>query len=259
VNDPVWIGTSWKMNKTLAEARDFVSALPASDSWPEGVQPFVIPPHTAIAAVRAALPLDSPVILGAQNAHWEPRGAYTGEVSMGMVADAGARLVELGHSERREYFNETDETVALKVRAAVDNGLIPLVCVGESEQTHDAGGAVEWIAGQVDAALSQLTAEERTRVLLAYEPIWAIGDKGRPAEPSDIADVMAMLAERYGNPATQPTPGRVRAVLYGGSVNQQNASELLGVPGVDGLFVGRSAWDPAGFLELVQIASVFRK
>jgi triosephosphate isomerase len=246
VNRPIWIGTSWKMNKTLAEARDFVAALPASGAWPEGVQPFVIPPHTAIAAVREALAADSPVIVGAQNAHWEAAGAYTGEVSMRMVSDAGATLVELGHSERREYFNETDETVGRKVRAAVDAGLVPLVCVGESLETHDAGDAVPWIARQVEAALSLLAADEVSRVILAYEPIWAIGEKGRPARPDDIRGVMAMLAERYG---------KVRAILYGGSVNQQNAAELLQVPGTDGLFVGRAAWDAAGFVALVEIAA----
>ncbi|MEV0352482.1 triose-phosphate isomerase [Nonomuraea sp. NPDC050680] len=248
-----WIGTSWKMNKTLAEARAFVDGLVAARSALDGVRAFVIPAHTALAAVRERLPADVPVLIGAQNAHWEPAGAYTGEVSMGMVADAGATLVEIGHSERREYFGETDDTVALKVEAAIAAGLTPLLCVGEPAEVRAAGGEIDWVAGQVGRALSRLAAHDLHRVVIAYEPVWAIGDLGREALPYEIAPVMGMLAARFGPDGE--SPGRVAAVLYGGSVNRLNAAALLGVPGTDGLFIGRAAWDVAEFLELARIGA----
>ncbi|MGN9839275.1 triose-phosphate isomerase [Nonomuraea sp. H19] len=240
-----WIGTSWKMNKTLAEARAFADGLVAARSALDGVRAFVIPPHTAIAAVRERLPADVPVLIGAQNAHWEPAGAYTGEVSMSMIADAGATLVEIGHSERRQHFGETDDTVALKVEAAVAAGLTPLLCVGEPAGVRAAGGEIDWVAGQVSRGLSRLAAHDLRRVVVAYEPVWAIGDLGREAQPDEIAPVMEMLSTRF----------RLAAVLYGGSVNRRNAAELLGVPGTDGLFVGRAAWDVAEFVELLRIGA----
>jgi triosephosphate isomerase len=242
-----WIGTSWKMNKTLAEARAFADGLVSARSALDGVRAFVIPPHTAIAAVRERLPAGVPVLIGAQNAHWEPAGAYTGEVSMGMVADAGATLVEIGHSERRQHFGETDDTVALKVEAAVAAGLTPLLCVGEPAGVRAAGGEIGWVSGQVSRGLSLIAGHDLHRVVIAYEPVWAIGDLGREPLPYEIAPVMAMLSTRFG-PA-------VAAVLYGGSVNRRNAAALLGVPGTDGLFVGRAAWDVAEFVELVRIAA----
>ncbi|MBT2231417.1 triose-phosphate isomerase [Nonomuraea sp. NEAU-A123] len=245
-----WIGTSWKMNKTLAEARAFVDGLVAARSALDGVRAFVIPPHTAIAAVRERLPSDVPLLIGAQNAHWAPAGAYTGEVSMEMIADAGATLVEIGHSERRECFGETDDTVALKVEAAVAAGLTPLLCVGEPAEVRAAGGEIDWVAGQVSRGLSRIAAHDRHRVVLAYEPVWAIGDLGREALPDEIAPVMAMLSARFGE-----ARNGVAAVLYGGSVNRLNAAALLGVPGTDGLFVGRAAWDVAEFVELVRIGA----
>ncbi|MCW2877634.1 MAG: Sugar (pentulose and hexulose) kinase [Sphaerisporangium sp.] len=252
--DPMtWIGTSWKMNKTLAEARAFVDGMVAARSVLRGVQTFVIPPHTAIAAVRERLPCDVPVIVGAQNAHWEPGGAYTGEVSMGMVADAGATLVEIGHWERRAYFGETDDTVALKVEAAVAAGLTPLLCVGEPARVRSAGGEIDWIAAQVSRGLARLAAQDLHKVVIAYEPVWAIGDLGREALPHEIAPVMAMLSARLGPDGD--TRSRVAAVLYGGSVNRLNAAALLDVPGTDGLFIGRAAWQVADFLALVSIGA----
>ncbi len=244
-----WVGTSWKMTKTLTEARQFAGALSAratADAWP-GVQPFVIPPATALAAVSEILTPDHGVLLGAQNAHWEDSGAWTGEVSVPQVADAGARIVEIGHSERREHFAETIETTRLKVAATLRHGLIPLLCVGEDEHVNARGEAAPFIIGQVDGALRGLSAEQCQRVLIAYEPIWAIGENGRPATPEELAQPFAALNERFAD--------RVEAILYGGSVNTANAEQLLDVPGVQGLFVGRAAWDAGGFLELLEIAA----
>ena len=238
-----WVGTSWKMTKTLAEARAYAEGLRAAarpGRWP-GIQPFVIPPATALTTVRDALPPSSGVLLGAQNAHWEDAGAWTGEVSVPQVADAGAAIVEIGHSERREHFGDTDDVVNRKVAATLRHGLVPLLCVGEPDEVKLAGGSVEHVLAQVDAALAGIG--DLSRVLVAYEPVWAIGEHGRPAEPGDVADVVAALAERWG--------ARIAGILYGGSVSLTNAAELLFVPDVTGLFIGRAAWDVDGYVAIL--------
>ena len=246
----VWIGTGWKMNKTISEARDYAREIGAA-TIPAGVRVFVLPPHTAIAAVRDELPAASTVLVGAQNAHWGAEGAQTGEISMRMVADAGAEIVEMGHSERRASFGETDETVGLKVRAALDAGLIPLVCVGEPANVRDSGSADDFVVAQVRAAISDVAPEEVPSVIVAYEPVWAIGEAGRPATRVETGPVMAAIADVLS--ASSAGAG-CRALLYGGSVNAGNAEGLLADPNTDGLFVGRAAWTAAGLLELVGIA-----
>src|SRR4051812_18197932 len=177
---PLWVGTSWKMNKTLAEADSFVDEL-LRFPIPSGIQPFLLPAHTALARVRDRLPADGPVLLGAQNAHWASEGSWTGEISMRMAKDAGATLIEVGHSERREHFGETDRTVALKAAAAVAHGLIPLICVGEPLAIRDAGGAEDFVRAQVQIAVSEVAPAEIAQMIIAYEPIWAIGEHGTPA------------------------------------------------------------------------------
>ena len=233
----LWAGISWKMNGLIPFARDYALRLASqpADRW-KGVQLFVIPSSTALAAVHDALGDGSRVMLGAQNAHWEESGAWTGEVSVPQVADAGAQIVELGHSERREYFGETDRTINLKVKAVMRHGLRPLVCVGEPDATFQAGASSDYVSHQVEAALDGIP--DTTAVLLVYKPIWAIGDSGREPRPDDIADELSVLATQFGD--------SVEAILYGGSVNAANAAEILALPGVDGLFVGRSAWNVEG-------------
>lgn len=245
-----WVGTSWKMNKTIGETRAYCRRL-AEAAFPAGVQPFVLPPLTALAAARDELPPTSPVLLGAQNAHWAEDGAWTGEVSMAMVRDAGAALVEIGHSERREHFGETDGTVALKVAAAVRHGLIPLLCVGESRSIRAGGAAEEYVVGQLDAAVSAIPADAVSGILVAYEPVWAIGESGTPATPDEVAPVMAALSARLSE-----LTGAMgcRGLLYGGGVDLGNAPALLALDPVDGLFVGRSAWAVEGLLALVDVA-----
>jgi triosephosphate isomerase len=242
----LWVGTSWKMHKTQHEAVSFAArlleAVPTLQ-WP-GVQPFVVPPATAISALRGALPEQTSVIVGAQNAHWEDAGAWTGELSVPQVIDAGAALVELGHSERRQHFNETDESVNRKVQAALRHGIRPLVCVGESASVRSSGHAVEHVLGQTDAALRGV--QDVSSVLLAYEPVWAIGAAGREPQDGEVAEVTLALHAEFGDAVT--------AILYGGSVSAKNAARLLTVPGVAGLFVGRSAWAAEGFLRLLDIA-----
>ncbi|GAA1141753.1 triose-phosphate isomerase [Nesterenkonia lutea] len=250
-----WIGTSWKMNKTIGQARAYARGLRAELSdrgeMLDRVQPFVIPPATALAAVTEEMgPLANMaggIRIGAQNAHWEDSGAWTGELSIPQVKDAGATLIEIGHFERREHFGETVETTSWKVQAAVRHGLTPLLCIGESTQIREAGKTATFLLDQTRGALSALTVEQMSRVIIAYEPIWAIGAQGRPAKVGELREPFDVLAHEYG--------GRTEALLYGGSVTPGNASELLGIPGVNGLFVGRSAWTLSGYLELLEVAA----
>ncbi|MFE9886509.1 triose-phosphate isomerase [Streptomyces scopuliridis] len=246
----LWVGTSFKMTKSRAEAVAYAARLrSAVGAGIPGVQPFVLPSATALAEVSATLtaPAVSPVstvLTGVQNAHWADAGAWTGEISVPQAADAGARIVEIGHSERRAHFAETDATVARKLAATLRHGLIPLLCCGESAEVAARGGSVAFVRAQVAAALDGLP--DTSRVLLAYEPVWAIGEHGREPRAEEVAAVHRALAAEWG--------GRVAAVLYGGSVTVRNAAALLEVPGVDGLFVGRAAWDVDGFLTLLETA-----
>jgi L-erythrulose 1-phosphate isomerase len=245
-HSPFWIGTSWKMNKTLAEARAFAQGLLASTDDPR-MQRFVIPPFTAIREVKAIL-VDTSVKVGAQNMHWADRGAWTGEISPPMLVDCAMDLVELGHSERREHFGETDDTVGLKVEAAVRHGLTPLICIGETLADREGGRAAEVLAAEVRGALGRLTPDQYTAdILLAYEPVWAIGEHGIPAR-ADYAD--ARQAEIIA--VAQDVLGRRVPCLYGGSVNPGNCAELAASVHIDGLFIGRSAWDVAGYLDIVE-------
>jgi len=243
-----WVGTSWKMNKTLAEAREFALALAATDARRDPrIQRFIIPPFTAIREVKQIL-AETSVKVGAQNMHWADAGAWTGEISPLMLQDCDMDLVELGHSERREHFGETDATVGLKVEAAVRHGLIPLICIGETMADRQSGRADEVLEREVQGALGKLSAEQRAApVLLAYEPVWAIGDKGVPAT-ADYADQRqrAILA------VAEEMLGRRPLCLYGGSVNPGNCVELLACPHVDGLFIGRSAWRAEGYLDILK-------
>ncbi len=242
-----WIGTSWKMNKTLAEAKHFASGLQAADAARDArIQRFVIPPFTAVREVKAML-ADTSVKVGAQNMHWADQGAWTGEVSPLMLKDCNLDIVELGHSERREFFGETDETVGLKTEAAVRHGLIPLICIGETLSDRESGQAAKILATQVRGALGKLSASQKSaQILLAYEPVWAIGEKGIPAS-ADYAD--ARQAEIIA--VAEDVLGRKIPCLYGGSVNPQNCEELISCPHIDGLFIGRSAWNVEGYLDIL--------
>jgi triosephosphate isomerase len=225
----ILVGTSWKMNGTRAFARAYVERLAALP--PVAATLFVCPPFTALDTVRDAIEATGmSLLLGAQNCHFEAAGAHTGEISAPMLADAGCRLVELGHSERRADHGETDARVALKVRAVLDAGMRPLVCIGESADDRAVGAAAEVVVAQAKHALSRASPDERGRTILAYEPVWAIGAKGRPARPEDVAGVCAGLRAAF--------PGT--PVVYGGSVDAANARDFVAA-GLDGLFVGRAA------------------
>lgn len=240
----VWVGTSWKMHKTQAEARAFAMGL-ANTADPR-IQRFVIPPFTAIREVKAMLS-GSTVKVGAQNMHWADKGAWTGEISPLMLTDCGMDMVELGHSERRAHFGETNETVGLKVAAAVTHGLIPLICIGETLADRESGRAKDVLAHEVRAALGKLTVDQiNAPILLAYEPVWAIGENGIPAS-ADYAD--ARQSEIIA--VAGDVLGRRIPCLYGGSVNPGNCAELITCPHIDGLFIGRSAWEVSGYLDIL--------
>ncbi len=242
-----FIGTSWKMNKTRAEARAFADALRASPvAQSTDYRPFIIPPFPYIADVAERL-AGTKVMVGAQNMHWANQGAWTGEISPLMIKECGATLVELGHSERRTHFGETDETVALKVAAALAHGLIPLVCIGDTRADYEAGRTAEVLSGQVRAALSKVEDTLKPRVLFAYEPVWSIGEGGVPADP-DFANEQ----HEHIKSLTMELCGTVLPVLYGGSVNPGNCIALAKQPAIDGLFIGRSAWEAQGYIGIVQ-------
>lgn len=243
-----WIGTSWKMNKTRAEAREFANILKASTvASTSKVQPFVIPAFPYIAEVADIL-RNTHVKVGAQNMHWENQGAWTGEVSPLMLKDCGATVVELGHSERRSYFNETDETVALKTKAAVQNGLIALVCIGDTRTEYEQGHTAQALEKQVRALLKYVSADVRGKVIIAYEPVWSIGEGGTPASPEFANEQQIRIAKL----ALEIT-GATVPILYGGSVNKSNCVELAKQLHIDGLFIGRAAWNAHDYIELIDL------
>ncbi len=243
----LWIGTSWKMNKLRAEARAFARVLAGSDlAYSDAAQLFAIPPFTAVADT-AELLTGTRVMVGVQNLHWAEAGAWTGEISGAMAADCGARLAEIGHSERRAHFGETDETVALKVAAALRHGLIPLVCVGDTRDEYEAGRTAQVLDRQVRAAVSRIARSEAGRVVIAYEPVWSIGEDGSAAEPA-FADAQHALLKASLHAVT----GHELRVLYGGSVDPGNCVALSAQPHIDGLFIGRAAWQAGNYLQIVR-------
>ncbi len=247
-----WVGTGWKMNKTFAEAEAYARILQSCDFSPfSNLNIFIVPPFTVLARV-ADMVKDTPVMVGAQNVHWENSGAYTGEISAPMVRDTGATIAEIGHSERRALFGETDDTVRMKVNAALAAGLRPLVCLGDTAAERDAGASAEAAVRQLKIAFRDVAPERIGHCIVAYEPVWAIGTGGTPATPDQIDDVhravRGALVGRYDD------AGRDVPVLYGGSVDLSVARSLVPIASVDGLFVGRAAWTAEG---LIRIATTF--
>ncbi|MEE8659008.1 L-erythrulose-1-phosphate isomerase [Acetobacteraceae bacterium EV16G] len=246
---PLWVGTSWKMNKTPGEARQAAEAL-AEIALPSHISSFVIPPFTSIADISRILE-KSPFQVGAQNMHWEDEGAWTGEISAPMIKESGATIVEVGHSERRTYFNETDVTVNLKVAAAVRHGLTPLICIGDTAEDHHFSATHETLARQARIALHGLTSAQVCKVLFAYEPVWAIGAKGRAAAPDFVQDAHARLRQHLTEIYGAETARAVN-ILYGGSVSLQNAAQYVGQKDIDGIFIGRAAWAPKDFAAIIE-------
>jgi triosephosphate isomerase len=243
-----YIAANWKMNKTVAEAAEFVDALlPRIAATQSDV--VVCPPFTALAEV-VERSRGSALRVAAQNMHEEDSGAFTGEVSAPMLVELDVSAVVLGHSERRQYFGESDEVLSRKVPAALAAGLEPILCVGESEAARDAGETEEVLERQLQADLAGVEAAQLDRVVIAYEPIWAIGT-GRTATPDQAQEVSAFVRDvlRMRGAAAQ----KLR-ILYGGSVKPDNAAELLGLPDVDGALVGGASLDPVDFAAIVDAA-----
>ena len=247
-------GTGWKMNFDIAATRAYAAALTAeiAADGPAHADIFVLPPFTALHEAKRAF-VGSPVEIGGQNMHWDDSGAWTGEISAPMLADAGCCYVELAHSERLQHFGETYEAVRLKVNAAFKHGLIPILCIGELADEKAAGKTDSVLEYQVLTALADQSADTAPTAVLAYEPRWAIGAKDA-AEPAYVAErhafIRAVVSKRFGAAAASAT-----RIVYGGSVNQQNGAALAALEDVDGLFVGRAAWTAQGFAEIIRIVS----
>jgi triosephosphate isomerase len=247
------IGTNLKMNQTAAETRQFITEL-AGSLAPKTAQYFVIPPFTSLpAAIDARDATGFTAWIGAQNMHWEPGGAFTGEISASMLTALGVDLVLLGHAERRGLFNETDEQIGRKVGTALGAGLRVLLCVGETAAERAYGVGLETVDRQLKIALHGVTEEHARGLNLAYEPVWSIGAGGTPATPDDIGPVVtrlrSVLTDQFG------VAGGSVPILYGGSVDAANSGAFVQVPEISGLFVGRAAWTAAGFQAIVSAAT----
>lgn len=251
INGHILVGTNWKMNKTVSEAIDYVEKLLAllyTDSDALAAQVFVNPPFTAIAAVKQGS--GGKFWVGAQNMHWAKSGAFTGEISPLMLRELGIDLVELGHAERRQYFNETDAAINLKVHAALRHDIRPLICIGERIEDKQYAVEKETVARQLRIALKGVPPEHAERIIIAYEPVWAIGEEGTPADAYYVR-VMAQWIRGILQGLFDKTSART-SVIYGGHVDADNATELLFHGEVDGLFIGRAAWRPESFASLIR-------
>ena len=244
------IAGNWKMYKTVAEAEEFVAGLLPRVSSTDGVDVALCVPFTALAAVVDST-RGSRVEVYAQNMHEAAGGAYTGEISAPMLNELDVHGTLLGHSERRQYFGETDRILAAKVIAALEAGLKPMLCVGETEDEREAGDTERKLRQQVKEGLDKVSDERLADVVIAYEPIWAIGT-GRVATPEQAQEAVAFVRALVGDRSREAADA-VR-ILYGGSVNDANSAELLGLPDVDGALVGGASLEPGSFAAIVEAA-----
>jgi triosephosphate isomerase len=249
-NSKPFIAGNWKMNGTIAEARELVqSILTASPESPPEAEIVIIPPTTAIGALKDLIG-NSSLKLGAQNVFWEDRGAYTGELSPFMLKDAGCEYVIIGHSERRQYFGETDATVNKKIRASLSHELTPIMCIGETLEEREKGKTISTVERQIVEGLTDIGLEEMKKIVLAYEPIWAIGT-GLTATPVQAEEVhrfiRSKLTEMYGNEASS-----CAIILYGGSVKPENTYSLLIEKDINGALVGGASLKADSFAGIIE-------
>ena len=243
------IAGNWKMHGARGEAIALAGALAKSVAHVRGREVVIAPPFTALEAVRPALE-GTDIRLAAQNVHWEPKGAYTGEIAVAMLRESGCTHVIVGHSERRQYFGETNESVNRRLHACLGAGLIPIVCVGETLEEREAEATSAVIARQVESALAGVRSEQLAGCLLAYEPVWAIGT-GRTATPGQAQEVHHAIRRQLVGLASATTAERVR-ILYGGSVKPDNVDGLMAEPDIDGALVGGASLDAVAFTRIVQ-------
>ena len=247
------IAGNWKMNKTAAEAKTFIEEFKPMVADIDSVEIVLCPVFTALtSAVEAAA--GSNVKIGAQNIHWAANGAYTGEISAAMLKETGVDYVIIGHSERRQYFGETDETVNQRLNAALEAGLIPMVCIGELLEEREGGKTESVMDTQLKGGLAGISKEDMEKIVIAYEPVWAIGT-GKTATPEMAEETHAyirkVLTEMFG----AETAEKVR-IQYGGSMKGANSAELIAQADIDGGLVGGAALEPASFAELIKNACV---
>ena len=246
------MAANWKMNKTLREAQEYTAALLPRAADAEGVDVAVFAPFTCLHEV-ARMAEDSAVIAGAQNFYYEDSGAFTGEVSAPMLLDVRARAAIVGHSERRELFCETDDMVARKAARAVEAGLLPIVCVGETKEERDAGSMWDKCSGQVQRVMEELPDDvDGESIVFAYEPIWAIGT-GDTATPDDCQDAIGRIRELLGELRGDDFADEVR-ILYGGSVKPDSVADIMAQKDVDGALVGGASLEVESFMKLVEAA-----
>ena len=246
------IAGNWKMHKTATEAKAFAERLKGALPRAKRCSIVLCVPYVDIPAAVKLLK-DSRVAVGAQNLHWESSGPFTGEISAGMLADLDVKYVIIGHSERRALFGETDHIINQKVHAALSAGLRPILCVGEDQDQRELGVTMEFISYQLTAALAGVTPEDMRRVVIAYEPIWAIGT-GNTATPEQAGEVCgairSILRKLYGARIARST-----TIQYGGSMNEANAEALLAQEDVDGGLIGGASLDPDKFLQIIHTAN----
>lgn len=242
------IAANWKMHKTLSEAKSFMEEIKDALPSREQVETVICPPALFLADL-VTLAKDTEAGIGAQNMHFEEKGAFTGEISPAALADLGVQYVIIGHSERRQLFNETDEAVNKKVAAAFKHHLIPIVCVGETLEQRESGMTMDFVANQVKKALDGLAEEQVKKVVIAYEPLWAIGT-GKAATAQDANEVCAHIRSVISEQFSPDTAAAVR-IQYGGSVKPENIEEFLAQTDIDGALVGGASLESASFLQLV--------
>ncbi|MBF0489614.1 MAG: triose-phosphate isomerase [Candidatus Omnitrophica bacterium] len=247
----VIIAGNWKLNKTSAEAITLVEELKREVVDVSGVDIVVCPPFTAINDVNECL-IGSNIDLGAQNVFWQDSGAFTGEVSAPMLKHLGVKYVIIGHSERRQFFGETNETVSKRIRAALTHGLTPIVCVGENLAERESNKTFDVIKNHCEGSLVNLTAEEMSKIVIAYEPVWAIGT-GKTATPEQAQEVHAYIRQLLARIFNTEVSQSVR-IQYGGSVTPENIAILIAKPDIDGALVGGASLKAPSFAAIVKAA-----
>jgi len=246
------IAGNWKMNKTAADAEDLIHSIVAEVGEQTDVGVAICPPFTALESAMHALEGTNNFQLGAQNMHYEPDGAYTGEISASMLRTLYVNFVILGHSERREYFAEDDALINRKVIAALQNNLKPILCVGETLQQREDGHTLSVVASQIDGGLKDVASDKAEQVVIAYEPVWAIGT-GKTATPDMAQEVHAAIRNMLKDLFGETTASKIR-ILYGGSMKPANADELLAEPDIDGGLIGGASLEAKSFGKLVASA-----
>ena len=247
----IYFGTNTKMYKTIKDTTSFLTRLDelTKDISRDDIQLFVIPSYTSLPAA-AELPLQERILIGAQNMGWEDQGQFTGEISPVMLDEIGIRLVMIGHSERRHVLRETDFDEEKKVRKAIDHGMTALLCIGETGEEKDYGLSPEVLRTQLKVGLHSLKEEDVKNLWVAYEPVWSIGVNGTPASKEYAEEMHIVIRDTLVE--LFPENGKDIPVLYGGSVNPENCLGLISQEHVDGLFIGRSAWDADNFNKIIR-------